>query len=149
MYQFISVIAGFRTQQGAAVYQAAQVERYVDDVFFAFTRGMVSVSVAACGGAILYSGFISRLKYTNCLFFWRKIFRKYTLFPGINLQSKNAVRYIVNVHLGCCLLRALLLSSILFLLLRSLLLLRTLALASRSPGPSPTTHTQMELVRTR
>ena len=68
MYQFISVIAGFRTQQGAAVYQAAQVERYVDDVFFAFTRGMVSVSVAACGGAILYSGFISRLKYTNCFF---------------------------------------------------------------------------------
>lgn len=45
LYQFIATINKFRTQQGSAVYDAQQVERYVDDQFFAFTRGMVRQKV--------------------------------------------------------------------------------------------------------
>lgn len=41
LYKFLATINTFRTQQGSAVYNAQQVERYVDDQFFAFTRGMV------------------------------------------------------------------------------------------------------------
>ena len=42
LYVFISTIAKFRVKLGAEVYDAPQVERYVDDEFFAFSRGDVS-----------------------------------------------------------------------------------------------------------
>ena len=42
LYMFISTIVKFRVQLGAEVYDVAQVERYVDDEFFAFSRGNVS-----------------------------------------------------------------------------------------------------------
>lgn len=43
LYKFISILADFRTQQGSSLYESSQIERYVDDQFFAFTRGIVSV----------------------------------------------------------------------------------------------------------
>ena len=42
LYKFISILANFRTQQGSSLYESSQIERYVDDQFFAFTRGTVS-----------------------------------------------------------------------------------------------------------
>ena len=48
LYQFLATINKFRTGQGAAVYGQEQVERYVDDQFFAFTRGMVSSILCVC-----------------------------------------------------------------------------------------------------
>ena len=42
LYMFISTIVKFRVKLGAAVYAVPQVERYVDDEFFAFSRGNVS-----------------------------------------------------------------------------------------------------------
>ena len=39
---YISTIVKFRREKGSALYEAPQVERYVDDQFFAFTRGSVS-----------------------------------------------------------------------------------------------------------
>ena len=42
MYQFLATINKFCIQQGAGVYEEQQIERYVDDQFFAFTRGEVS-----------------------------------------------------------------------------------------------------------
>ena len=42
LYVFISTIVKFRVKLGAEVYDAPQVERYVDDEFFAFSRGDVS-----------------------------------------------------------------------------------------------------------
>lgn len=42
LYLYISTIVKFRRERGSALYEAPQVERYVDDQFFAFTRGSVS-----------------------------------------------------------------------------------------------------------
>ena len=42
LYKFISILANFRTGQGSSLYESSQIERYVDDQFFAFTRGTVS-----------------------------------------------------------------------------------------------------------
>ena len=42
LYIFISTIVKFRVKLGAEVYDVAQVERYADDEFFAFSRGSVS-----------------------------------------------------------------------------------------------------------
>lgn len=42
LYIYISTIVKFRREKGSALYDAPQVERYVDDQFFAFTRGSVS-----------------------------------------------------------------------------------------------------------
>lgn len=43
LYKFLATINKFRTQQGADLYEQQQIERYVDDQFFAFTRGTVSI----------------------------------------------------------------------------------------------------------
>lgn len=39
----------FRSQVGSGIYEAKQVERYVDDQFFAFTRGDVFVATTNVG----------------------------------------------------------------------------------------------------
>ena len=39
LYRFISTLSKFRTKMGPRLYESKQVERYVDDNFFAFTRG--------------------------------------------------------------------------------------------------------------
>ena len=41
LYKFISTLATFRMKRGPSVYNSPQVERYVDDQFFAFTRDKV------------------------------------------------------------------------------------------------------------
>ena len=41
LYIYISTIVKFRVQQGEKLYEAKQVERYVDEHFFAFSRGKV------------------------------------------------------------------------------------------------------------
>lgn len=41
IYQLIRKLALFRTQQGSDLWESKQVERYVDDRFFAFTRDKV------------------------------------------------------------------------------------------------------------
>ena len=41
LYKFISTLASFRKKLGSAMYDSPQVERYVDDQFFAFTRDKV------------------------------------------------------------------------------------------------------------
>ena len=43
LYVFISTVVNFRVQQGSSLYDAEQIERYVDDQFFAFTRGEVRI----------------------------------------------------------------------------------------------------------
>lgn len=47
LYQFISTLANFRKKLGSDVYDSDQVERYVDDQFFAFTRNKVYVILIA------------------------------------------------------------------------------------------------------
>ena len=54
LYLFINTLATFRTEQGSSLYEAAQVERYVDDEFFAFTRG--NVSVGRCKDRVVRMG---------------------------------------------------------------------------------------------
>lgn len=49
LYLFIKTLATFRTEQGSSLYEAAQVERYVDNEFFAFTRGNVFVATSNIG----------------------------------------------------------------------------------------------------
>lgn len=44
LYKFISQLANFRNQQGSALWESKQIERYVDDNCYAFTRGNVSVT---------------------------------------------------------------------------------------------------------
>ena len=44
LYKFVSTLAKFRTKMGSSLYESKQIERYVDDQFFAFTRGNVSTS---------------------------------------------------------------------------------------------------------
>lgn len=41
LYQYISTLTNFRKKVGSPVFGAKQVERYVDDQFFAFTRDKV------------------------------------------------------------------------------------------------------------
>lgn len=41
LYKFISTLATYRQKLGSSVYQSQQVERYVDNQFFAFTRDKV------------------------------------------------------------------------------------------------------------
>ena len=43
LYKYISTLANYRQKLGSAVYQSQQVERYVDDQFFAFTRDKVYI----------------------------------------------------------------------------------------------------------
>ena len=42
LYKFISTLARFRTKMGSSLYESKQIERYVDDQLYAFTRGNVS-----------------------------------------------------------------------------------------------------------
>lgn len=49
LYQYISTLVGFRKKAGASLYQAKQVERYVDDQFFAFTRDKLFVATTNIG----------------------------------------------------------------------------------------------------
>lgn len=43
LYKFTSQLAKFRAQQGSSLWESKQIERYVNDNFFAFTRGNVSL----------------------------------------------------------------------------------------------------------
>ena len=43
LYMYISTIVKFRVKQGDKLYGAKQVERYVDEHFFAFSRGKVCI----------------------------------------------------------------------------------------------------------
>ena len=45
----------FRTKMGPRVYESEQVERYVDDQFYAFTRGEVRSTVCALYYVTLHS----------------------------------------------------------------------------------------------
>lgn len=45
LYRYISTLTGFRKKVGSSAYLAKQVERYVDDQFFAFTRDKVRASI--------------------------------------------------------------------------------------------------------
>jgi alpha-amylase len=73
LYQYIAVINKFRTEQGEAVYGQQQVERYVDDQFFAFTRGMVFVATTNIGSgqglsrSITYHPYSDGTKLVNIL----------------------------------------------------------------------------------
>ena len=42
LYKFIGTLSRFRTKMGSSLYESKQIERYVDDQLFAFTRGNVS-----------------------------------------------------------------------------------------------------------
>lgn len=42
LYKFISILTNFRKKLGHTMYESPQVERYVDDEFFAFTRDKVT-----------------------------------------------------------------------------------------------------------
>jgi len=41
LYQLIGTLSKFRAQRGKDLWGSQQIERYVDDQFFAFTRGNV------------------------------------------------------------------------------------------------------------
>lgn len=41
LYKYISTLTNFRKKVGASMYSSKQVERYVDDQLFAFTRDKV------------------------------------------------------------------------------------------------------------
>jgi len=41
LYKFISTLTNFRKHLGSAMYESQQIERYVDDQFFAFSRDKV------------------------------------------------------------------------------------------------------------
>ena len=49
LFMAISNMTRFRSRIGSSLYSAAQVERYSDDEFFAFTRGDVFVAVTNIG----------------------------------------------------------------------------------------------------
>ena len=42
LYKFIGTLSRFRTKMGSGLYKSKQIERYVDDQLYAFTRGNVS-----------------------------------------------------------------------------------------------------------
>jgi alpha-amylase len=65
LYAFISTIAKFRVKLGAAVYDAPQVERYVDDEFFAFSRGNVFVATTNTGSGGTLSRTITYHPYAD------------------------------------------------------------------------------------
>ena len=62
IYQYIGQIVKFRNQQGPAMYYMKQIERYVDDQFFAFTRSYVSF---VCVVVVVVVFFVS--KAMNCV----------------------------------------------------------------------------------
>lgn len=49
LYTSIATMAKFRIKLGSALYNSPQVQRYVDDQFFAFTRGKVFVATSNIG----------------------------------------------------------------------------------------------------
>jgi alpha-amylase len=65
LYLFLATINKFRTAQGSAIYNEQQVERYVDDQFFAFTRGMVFVATSNIGNGQGLSRTITYHPYTD------------------------------------------------------------------------------------
>lgn len=44
LYRFTGQLASFRSKQGSSLWESKQIERYVDDQFFAFTRNNVFVA---------------------------------------------------------------------------------------------------------
>ncbi len=49
LYTIISKMAKFRNSRGSSLYNAPQIERYVDDQFFAFSRYNVFVATSNIG----------------------------------------------------------------------------------------------------
>ena len=45
LYKFISTLTKFRTSMGSSLYKSKQIQRYVDDQFYAFSRGNVSLLI--------------------------------------------------------------------------------------------------------
>ena len=65
LYTTISKMAKFRNSVGTSLYTAEQVERYVDDQFFAFTRGNVLIATSNVGSGQSFSRTITFHPYSD------------------------------------------------------------------------------------
>ena len=64
LYVFISTIVKFQMKQGTSLHEAPQVECYVDDEFFAFSRG----SVSDVHAVHMHASFCNPLKWYSSAF---------------------------------------------------------------------------------
>ena len=65
LYKAISIMAKFRNSLGSELYNAQQIERYVDDQFFAFSRGNVLVATTNIGSGQSFTRTITYHPYSD------------------------------------------------------------------------------------
>ncbi|XP_019851448.1 PREDICTED: alpha-amylase-like [Amphimedon queenslandica] len=65
LYKAISIMAKFRNSLGSQLYNAQQIERYVDDQFFAFSRGNVLVATTNLGSGQSFTRTITYHPYSD------------------------------------------------------------------------------------